>query len=128
MIDNSYPYFPFIRLYKSNCPTKAEFEDHSKFYLGLCYENSDQSTTKEKYIEDKLPQFIENLFCSMILDGFYWGVWGILMINEIKINDEIFNFGFVQSRIELSNHLLSLDFFKEVIDNKLNRVKLARIG
>lgn len=124
MEDNAYPYFPFIKLYFENCLSMKEFEKYSKYYLGMLYEHRQISDkTKEQYIEDELHQFIENLFCCMVINGYYWSVWSILMIEESKINDKIFNFSLARLRIQITHHLLSLDFFKEVIDKKLDRVK-----
>ena len=45
------------------------------------------------------------------------------MIEESKINDKIFNFAFATKRIQVSKYLLSLDFVKEAIENKVGKYK-----
>ncbi|CAI2371447.1 unnamed protein product [Moneuplotes crassus] len=127
IMDNAYPYFPFIALYPENCLTKKEFITYSKHYLGLYHDNFGvPEETKEQYIERELPVFLENLYCSMILNGYYWGIWSILMIDEKKINDKIFNFAFAKQRIELTQHLLTLDFIREAVETKEKKYKEAQ--
>ena len=124
IVDNSFPFFPNIAIYLENCLTQKEFEEYSKQYLELYHENFGiPEESKEEYVERELPKFLENLYCSMILDGYYWGIWSILMIEESKINDKIFNFAFATKRIQVSKYLLSLDFVKEAIENKVGKYK-----
>mmetsp|Transcript_31496 Transcript_31496/g.27872 ORF Transcript_31496/g.27872 Transcript_31496/m.27872 type:complete len:244 (+) Transcript_31496:345-1076(+) len=97
MLDNAAPYYPFIKLYPENCLTQQEFEDYSKQYLGLYFDNyGTPEENREDYIKRELPAYLENLYCSMIIDSYYWGVWSILMLDEKKINDKIFNFNYAQ--------------------------------
>lgn len=127
MMDNDYPYFPYVGLYPENCLEEDEFEAYSRYYLELYYTNYYQGDmSKEEYINSEIKQFLENLYTSMILDGFYWGVWSILMIKEDEINNKIFNFAFALKRIELTKILESKPFIRTAIDNKLKRYKEAK--
>lgn len=127
MKDNAYPFYPFSKLYLKNCLSKSEFEHYSKIYLGMLYEHKQISDkTKEKYIEDELPQFIENLFCWMLLDCYNWCIENIISVEEDKANEEIFNYSFAGSRIQIIEYLLKLDFFKDVIDKKLERTQSVK--
>lgn len=129
MKDNAFPFYPFSKLYLKNCLSKSEFEHYSQLYLSMFYDQHQISKeiSKEKYIEDELPQFIENLFCWMLLDCYNWCIENIISIEEDKVNDKIFNYAFAGSRIQIIEYLLSLDFFKEVIDKKLGRTRSVNI-
>ncbi|CAI2371357.1 unnamed protein product [Moneuplotes crassus] len=125
--DNAYPYFPYIALYLENCPTQEEFEEYSKYYLELYHETfGAPEETKEEYVARELPQFLENLYCCMVFDGYFWGIWSILMIEEDKINDKIFNFSLGVLRMKITHHLLTLDFVKEAVDNKIRKYKASQ--
>ena len=93
----------------------------------MWYNNYNQSEqTLEGYLEKELPIFLENLYCSMILDGIFWGVWAILMLDEAKANDKIFNFAFVSKRIDMTYILLDFPFIREAVNSKLAKYKEAK--
>mmetsp|Transcript_30855 Transcript_30855/g.27289 ORF Transcript_30855/g.27289 Transcript_30855/m.27289 type:complete len:124 (+) Transcript_30855:254-625(+) len=119
-MDNAYPYFPFIALYPENCiSSHEEYEEYSRFYLSLYYNQfSHSSFTKDEYIESELKGFMENLYCSMVLDGYYWAVGSILLMDEDKINEKVFNYANCTLRLKITKHLLTMDFIKDVIEKK----------
>lgn len=121
MLDNSYPFYPYINSYPENCLEEHEFETYARYYLQLYYDTLYKGDeTKEQYVERELPMFLENLYCSLLLSGFYWGIWSLLMIDEKKINDKIFNFGYITASINIYEWLIKKDFIKNAVDNKIN--------
>lgn len=128
MLDNAYPFYPFIISYPENCLTEEEFKTYARHYLQHEYTEAgiEGEETCEEYVEKELPMFLENLYCSMILDGYYWGVWSLLMIDMDKINDKIFNFGYITNRIKINEFLMSLDFVREAVENKTRLYKESK--
>ena len=124
MLDNSAPYYPYVKNYTENCLTQKEFEEYSSFYLGLYYDSfGTPEESKEDFIKRELPLYLENLYCSMIIDCYYWGVWSIMMIDEKKINEKIFNFEYAKLRMNMIKFLLSIDYIKEAVENKQKKYK-----
>lgn len=127
MIDNAFPYYPFIMFYPENQLSEEEYVKYSTHYLSLMHEYIyDGELSKEQYIEEELPLFLENLYCSMILNGFYWGIWSIVLIDDKDINEKIFNFAFAKYRIELTQTLLKNDFIKEAVDARIEKYQNSK--
>ena len=86
MMDNAFPYYPFIALYTKNALSQSEYSTYSTLYLSIYHKNMYKGDLNEQeYIDQELPVFMQNLYCSMILNGYYWGIWSILMINGMVI-------------------------------------------
>ena len=111
MFDNCYAVSPYVKLYTENCPALQEVQDACKFYLSL-----KKADFPDLDIETELDGFVRNVVRCMILNNIYWGVWGVLMIKPEEINDDIFNFGFTQGRLELNRFLQDHDEFKKYLD------------
>ena len=62
----------------------------------------------------------------MILDGYYWSVWSILMLIESQINEKIFNFAFVTLRAKMNEFYLQQDFIKEAVEGRIKRFKESK--
>ena len=62
----------------------------------------------------------------MILDGYYWSVWSILMLIESQINEKIFNFAFVSLRAKMNEFYLQQDFIKEAVEGRIKRFKESK--
>jgi thiamine kinase-like enzyme len=123
-MDNAYPFYPFIALYIDNCPDQEEFEKLAKLYLKRHWQGlDDQPPNCEEYVEKELQSFLTNLYRSMLLDGIFWGVWSLLMIEVEKINDKIFNFAFCELRMKLSKHLLTLPYIKKAEESAIDQYK-----
>ena len=62
----------------------------------------------------------------MILDGYYWSVWSILMLIESQINEKIFNFAFVTLRAKMNQFYLQQDFIKEAVEGRIKQFKESK--
>jgi len=117
ILDNSHPTYPFIKNYFENCLTLAEVKGMITLYLGLKYDNvlEDKSVSKEDYIESQMDTFLWNFFRCTILINVYWGIWSIGVIKEKNINEEIFNFGFADCRMDLNDFIMNHPEFSKLI-------------
>ena len=119
--DNAHPVFPYTKFYAWNWLEESEFTYYANYYLSLYHRNIYKGDLDEKsYIESSIDQFLDNIYRWMILYAFHFGIAAILVLEDETINDEIYNFGFVENRIKLVELLLSKDFIK-------SRLKLTEV-
>jgi len=129
ILDNSYPYFPFIEFVPENCLEEHEFRAYSEFYLKLLYKHGYSGELSEaEYVSTHIDEFLTNVYCSMVLSVLYWGFWSVLMINESKVNQKIFNFGYVTKRIEMHNFLMTKEFVNSRVQDRILKFKEAQLA
>lgn len=107
--------------------TEEEYKKYSSMYLKLYYAHKYiGELSEDEYVTQELPLFLENLYCSMILNNYYWGIWSILMINEKEINNKIFNFGYAKMRIELADFLMTQDYVRDAVESKVKKYQESK--
>lgn len=104
--DNVAPHGVFdcgIQYYEKNFPTRPEREIFAKEYLGHFYkriENVDATEEDiEKYCSLNLEPFMKEIEQCLMLNNFYWCVWGIMMLKEEEeIDHTLFNWELCRMR------------------------------
>lgn len=89
IIDNNHQNYPFIKAYFDNFLSIEEVKSMIKQFLTLKHSN-DLSK-----VDQNLDTHLWNFFKCALLNNLHWGIWAVLMIKEKDINNEVFNFGYV---------------------------------
>ena len=108
-VDNAAPIGTFgagVQYYENNFPTRPEMEILSKEYLRQYFfriENKDGVEEQfETWCTQKLPAFMKDVECCLMLNSFYWLVWSLMMCKEEEECDPtIFNWEFCRMRCVL---------------------------
>ena len=126
-MDYTYPCFPFMKTYKENSLSKEEYEAYSKYYLELYHQNIYNGDLSETdYVAQELPNFLESLYCSMILKGINSSAWSILMLTESQLNEEILNYACITLKLQMNEYFLEHDFIKEAVEARIARYNASK--
>lgn len=87
-----------------------------KQFLTLKYDYLQiKSESLEEYLNNHTEQHLKNFFRCALLNNLYWGIWAVLLIKEKDINNDVFNFGYVSTRMDLYEYTVNHPEFSKYL-------------
>ena len=110
VIDNNHPFSPWAKLYLDNFPTDEEINAFISHYLKLIFKSKAEEfkgLDEFEFIENELINFRKEVFKLMRFGNYYWGCWAVLMLEEGKLNEDVFHIPYIRLRLELDEFYVS---------------------